>query len=74
MKDDNKKITGYRELSEAEITLINEIKQKGEELGELCNRLNRNTGTDARWVSIGRTHLQQGVMALVRSVARPEGF
>lgn len=27
-----------------------------------------------RWVKIGEDHLQQGVMALVRSVARPESF
>jgi hypothetical protein len=31
--------------------------------------------TDAiRWMSIARTHLQQGFMALTRAVAKPTGF
>ena len=29
---------------------------------------------DQRWVSIGETHLQQGLMALTRAVARPDFF
>lgn len=28
----------------------------------------------ARWLMLGRDHLQQGFMALVRSVARPASF
>lgn len=29
---------------------------------------------DKRWVAIARTHLQEGFMALTRSVAKPESF
>jgi hypothetical protein len=27
-----------------------------------------------RWISIGKTHLQQGFMALTRGIAKPETF
>ena len=63
-----------------EIDLMNEIKEKGVELGKLIdsievfNAQTGNHGIDMRWVSIGKTHLQQGLMALTRSVAKPEFF
>ena len=68
------KISGYRELNEGEIALINEVKAKGAELGELVARLRADPTFDQRWVSIGATDLQTGVMALVRAVARPTFF
>lgn len=68
------KITGYRQLNEQEAELMNEIKQKGVELGELVEKLKANAELDQRWVAIGTTDLQTGLMALVRSVARPTSF
>lgn len=68
------KITGYRQLNETEAALMNEIKQKGVELGELVAKLRSTQGLDARWVSIGATDLQTGLMALTRSVAQPTTF
>ena len=68
------KITGYRQLSEAEAELMNEIKAKGVELGELVAKLRATTGLDQRWVSIGATDLQTGLMALTRGVAQPTTF
>lgn len=53
---------------------MNKIKQKGVELGELVQQLQANGTLDQRWVSIGKTELQQGIMALVRSVAQPTTF
>jgi len=68
------KITGYRQLSEQEAALMNEIKLKGVELGELVDKLKSDQRLDQRWVSIGATDLQTGLMALVRSVAQPDSF
>ncbi len=68
------KITGYRQLNEQEAELMNEIKQKGVELGELVAKLKGNSGLDQRWVAIGATDLQTGLMALVRAVAQPTSF
>lgn len=68
------KITGYRQLSEAEAALMNEIKAKGVELGALVAKLRAADGLDQRWVSIGATDLQTGLMALTRGVAQPTTF
>ena len=68
------KVTGYRQLNEAETALMNEIKQKGVELGDLVAKLRATGGLDQRWVSIGATDLQTGTMALVRAVAQPTTF
>lgn len=88
MDNQHKKIKGYRDLSQEEIDLMNEIKGKGVELGELVAKLLKmnefdytkgefptaqNWETD-RWIGIGRDHLQQGLMALTRAVAKPEFF
>lgn len=74
MENQHRKIKGYRELSQEEIDLMNEIKTKGVELGELVAKLRATDGLDQRWVSIGATDLQTGLMALTRGVARPEFF
>lgn len=68
------KITGYRQLNEAEAAVMNEIKAKGVELGALVAKLRALPELDQRWVSIGATDLQTGLMALVRGVARPTTF
>ena len=74
MENQHRKIKGYRELSQAEIDAMNEIKAKGIELGELVEKLRAQEGIDQRWVSIGATDLQTGLMALTRSIAKPEFF
>ncbi|WP_406828130.1 hypothetical protein [Microbulbifer sp. ARAS458-1] len=74
MDNQHRKIKGYRELSEEEIEAMNAIKTKGAELGELVGKLRNTDSVDQRWVSIGATDLQQGLMALTRSVAKPDFF
>ena len=74
MENQHRQIKGYRELSQEEIDAMNEIKAKGAELGELIAKLRANPGLDQRWVSIGATDLQTGLMALTRSVAQPTFF
>ena len=74
MENQHRQIKGYRELTQAEIDLMNEIKAKGAELGELVNKLRTTEGLDQRWVSIGATDFQTGLMALTRSVAQPTFF
>ncbi len=68
------KITGYRQLNEQEASLMNEIKERGVELGSLVEKLRGTEGIDQRWVSIGATDLQTGLMALIRAVAKPTTF
>lgn len=77
MENQHRKIKGYRELSQEEIDLMNEVKEKAAEVGLLCDKLlNRvgDNGLDGRWTAIGKTNLQQGFMALTRAIAKPEFF
>ncbi len=75
MDNQHKKITGYRDLTQAEIDTINEIKELGKEMSRLCERIQYHVpDTDQRWCSIGKEHLQIGLMSLTRAVARPESF
>ena len=67
-------IKGYRDLSQEEINLMNKIKQKAEEVRQLCEEVGQSRTADGRWMSIATTDLQKGFMSLVRSVARPTTF
>jgi molybdate-binding protein len=74
MKDQHKLIKGYRDLSQAEIDAMNAVKAEGARLGILIEELRDNPELDQRWVDIAETHLQQGCMAAVRSIAQPTTF
>jgi hypothetical protein len=74
MDNQHKQIKGYRDLSQEEIDLMNEIKIKGSELEGLINKLKSINNIDLRWIAIGQTDLQTGLMALTRAVAQPTCF
>ena len=84
MNNQHKKIEGYRDLTQEEIDLMNKIKKKAAEIKDLVSEIESLTAkdpegitvyiNDPRWAEIARTQLQQGFMALVRSVAKPESF
>lgn len=74
MDNQHRAIKGYRELDQADINLMNEVKSHGVDLGELIEKLRKMETLDQRWVSIGATHLQEGLMALTRAVAQPTFF
>jgi hypothetical protein len=74
MENQHRKIEGYRELDQAEIDQINALKNIGKELGDLIELLKSEGSTDKRWVAIAETYLQQGIMAAVRSIAKPSTF
>jgi len=67
-------VKGYRQLSKDELTLIDAIKTKAEEVRELVERVQFTTDIDGRSASIARTELQTGFMWLVRAVAKPTTF
>lgn len=74
MDNQHRSIKGYRDLNSDEVTLMNTIKETGKALGELVEHLRTLPDLDQRWISIGATDLQQGLMALTRSVAKPTFF
>lgn len=107
MDNQHRKIKGYRELSEEEIALMNEIKTMGPHIQDMIEkvqgyltrqsagtpmitaplrdvegnvrpenveRFRLNNAEPGRWASIAKTHFQEGLMALTRSVAQPDFF
>ena len=79
------KITGYRQLSEGEVVMMNEGKALAELCGEYVKKLRNQPGqqsvdpqpvftVDQRWVSIGATDLQTGFMSLMRAISQPTTF
>jgi len=64
----------YKELTAEEIEVINRVKQAGENLSRLVEKLSASHAVDQHWLNIGKTDLQRGLMALTRSVANPEFF
>lgn len=76
MENQHRQISGYRELSQAEIDLMNKIKALGPQIEAVTIDMKATTGfnVDPRWLNIGITHLQQGLMALTRAVAKPTFF
>jgi len=81
------KITGYRQLSEAEVALMNEGKALAEACGVYIAKLREHADIarsnkepmrapplDQRWISIGATDLQRGFMAVIRGIAQPTTF
>ena len=74
MDNQHRKIKGYRELNQDEIDAMNEVKAMGIKLSELVEKLENNKDLDQRWIESGKIDLQKGLMALTRSIARPEFF
>ncbi len=74
MKDQQTLIKGYRDLSAEEIALMNEVKAKAAEVGELMEKLRARGELNQRWISTGITDLQKGFMCVIRGIAQPGGF
>lgn len=65
-------VTGYRKHPQELIDLVNQIKERENELGRLITNLRKRDDVDPRMLALGRTNLQQGFMWTVRSVFRPD--
>lgn len=74
MENQHRLIKGYRDLSEQEITLMNQVKAEGERLRALIEELQSLGTIDQEWVLDGKRNLQVGIMFLVRAIARPTSF
>jgi len=72
--NNGKGIKGYRDLSEREISLMNECKELASQVGKMCEKLSSEPSTDLRWVKEGQMEAQKAFMCLVRSIAKPESF
>jgi len=68
------KMKGYLYITDEEADLMNEGKELAEKCVEFVDRLESLDGLDQRFISIGKTDLQTGFMALIRGIAKPITF
>ena len=88
MENQHRQISGYRELNQEEIDLMNEAKDLEARFLEFASHvedtLDRQSMHDQeenkrqgrakayRWLSIGRTDIETGTMAFVRAITQPQ--
>lgn len=67
-------VAGYRAQSPEAIATVNALKEMEEHALRLLDEVaaDQQLRIDRRWYSIGRTHIEQGFMAVNRSVFKPE--
>lgn len=75
-------IKGYKPLTTEQVKWINYLKDKETNILEDINNMmggkfgfegQEFISANARWLSIAKTHFQEGFMAAVRAVTRPDG-
>lgn len=69
-KNEGLPVKGYLAQSDAKVALVNANKEAEESLLRLLDGL-AELDVDKRWLSIGRTHIEQGFMAVNRAIFRP---
>lgn len=88
MENQHRKIKGYRELSAEEIQLMNDIKEKGEQLRALIVRIEASikdvppvengisfeADHPMYWLRYADSCFRNGIMYAVRSVAQPGSY
>ncbi|CAD6548754.1 hypothetical protein LMG28727_04886 [Paraburkholderia kirstenboschensis] len=74
MENQHQHIKGYRDLTPEEISSMNTIKDMAEDIRVELEALESLPEVDKRWLAIGKTNLQQGFMAVIRSIAKPTTF
>lgn len=65
-------IRGYTDQSEVNKELVNINKELEERVLRIIDKYMNNADIDKRWAAIAKTHLEQGFMALNRSVFKPQ--
>lgn len=71
MDNQHKKITGYRDLSQAEIDGMNGVKKLEAQFNGMIDHL-RSLPIDQRQVALAATHGEDAFMHAVRAIAQPE--
>jgi hypothetical protein len=65
-------VHGYSPQSTEKVDLVNTNKLTEENTLSLLDELGRLPSVDQRWLAIGRTHIEQGWMAINRAIFQPQ--
>lgn len=74
MDNQHKKISGYRDLSQAEINMMNDVKALEAKWNALVDRIAGTRGSPEghRQIAIAKTEGEHAFMRAVRAIALPE--
>lgn len=64
-------VRGYRDLPADDVATINAIKELQEQIARVWAMVWVRPGVDVRWAGRARDHIEDGISALVRSIAKP---
>lgn len=70
-KDGALPVAGYKPQTPASVAAVNLNKQAEEATLRILDTLDSYPGVDKRWLAIGRTHIEQGWMAVNRAIFKP---
>lgn len=65
-------VAGYTAQSDDKVLTVNENKQLEETVLKRLDALKENPDIDQRWLTIGRTHIEEAFMAVNRAVFKPQ--
>lgn len=65
-------VAGYRDQKDEAVALVNGNKVIEEQVLRILDDLAKREDVDKRWLAIGRTAIEQGFMAVNRSIFKPE--
>ena len=64
-------VAGYKPQSASAVATVNGMKESEEELLRKLDTLALDPDIDKRWLAVGRTLIEQGFMAVNRSIFKP---
>lgn len=64
-------VSGYKAQPTENVNLVNTNKHLEENILRLLDAYAQEEGVDKRWLALGRTHIEQGFMAINRSIFQP---
>ena len=65
-------VKGYQDQPQEAVDMVNNNKIAEEEFLRCIDVLAHMPGVDGRWLAIGRTHIEQGFMAINRAIFKPQ--
>jgi hypothetical protein len=64
-------VKGYQEQTDQNVSMVNRNKEIEETILRVMDTMRMMPDIDQRWLAIGRTHIEQGFMAMNRAVFKP---
>jgi len=65
-------VYGYTDQPDHNVIAVNNNKQIEEKILRLLDSMATHNGVDKRWLAVGRTHIEQGFMAINRAIFQPQ--